>query len=247
MTYQVITGTGSATVNGTSRFVRATPMNLAILRAGITTATLITTTILDDTPITTAMRAMFRAMAGMMTLVSTGAVGGDGLYTFNVQTPDGRTLRTSEGPIIVTLPTSAVSTLTLSIATVHDGWFLISGTHQRATLVATSTSWLPITGESDVISDTRRLCTIPLATAIELAALIESENFIAVLGSYVTGPLPHFSIGAEEVTGTTLVTLDAATYPHPATHTDPVLIELTDPMDPLDPVPVLTEFKIVFV
>lgn len=241
MTYQVITATGSATPAG-PRFVRATPMTLAILRAGVTVATF-----LDDTPVSVEMRAMYRAMVGVMKLVSVAAVGSDGLYTFNVQTPDGGTLRTSDGPIAVTLPTSAVSALTLSVATVHDGWFLIGSTYQRATLVATSTSWLPITGEADVISDTRRLCTIPLATAITLGALIESEDFIAVLESYVTGPLPRFSIGSEEVTGTTLVTLDAATYPHPATHTDPVLIELTDPVDPLEPVPVLTEFKIVFV
>lgn len=245
MTFQVITSAGAATVAGSTRFVRASFMTLAILRAAVATATYIDTTLL-----TAPMLALYRAMTPVMKLVQVAAVGGAGLYSFNIQTPDGGTLRNGVGGgdlVAVTLPTSEVVTLALSTAVApHDGWFLFGGSHQRAQLVATSTAWYPLTGEADVISDTRRLCTIPLATAITLAAAIESEDYVAVLESYVAGPLPHFSIGAAEVTGTTLVTLDASTYPHAATHTDPVLIELTDPVDPLDPVPVLTEFKIVF-
>lgn len=245
MTFQVLTAAGAVTVAGGTRFVRASAMALAILRAGIDSATYV-----DTTPITSTMRAMFRAMVGVLKLVQVSAVGGAGLYSFNVQTPDGGTFRTGAtgGALLaVTLPTSEVVSLALDItAPPHDGWFLTGGSHQRATLVATSTAWLPITGEANVISDTRRLCTIPIASAITLAAAIEGAGYVATLESYVTGSLPHFSIGAEEITGTALVTLDASAYPHPLTHTDPVLIEGIDPVDPGVPVPVLTDFVIVF-
>ena len=242
---QVLTASGAVTVAGGTRFARASAMTLAILRAGINTATFV-----DATPITSTMRTIFRAMVGVLRLVQVAAVGGAGLYNFNVQTPDGGTFRTGlagDAPLLVTLPTSEVVSLALDVAAPpHDGWFLVGGLHQRATLVATSAAWLPITGEADVISDTRRLCTIPLASAITLAAAIEGAGYVATLQSYVTGSLPHFSIGAEEITGTALVTLDASTYPHPLTHTDPVLIEGIDPVDPMVPVPVLTDFVIVF-